>query len=200
MIRKILFYLMVSTTLCYSQQPSQTGNIKGVVTYNSEYGDRADIGAKIFLTDSSSLSPSINLSSLDTLIACSFYIEHYKHGKANEEEMKRLMKRRYKPSDYFESTKKKLAEFNLEDDGEKFKALDNRAIRQSMNLYEDNKLKAVADGNGNYSIKVKPGTYYVFIRSNNRKSISITEVSGKVYYKKIKVKIDDEINVSKNFY
>ena len=60
--------------------------------------------------------------------------------------------------------------------------------------------KTVVDGTGNFVVKVNPGTYYVLIESNNRKGTSsMTEVSGKRYFTKVKVTSGEDVNVSTNF-
>ena len=93
----------------------------------------------------------------------------------------------------------KVKEFNIEDTLV-FDAFDKRA---SDNIYKiqgaKNVIKTVVDGNGNYSVKVNPGTYYVCIKSNNRDGLSMTEVSGKVKCQKVVVKNGVDTNLSYNF-
>lgn len=80
---------------------------------------------------------------------------------------------------------------------------DSLAHRTNVNIYKIKYSKVAlttfVDGSGNYSIKVKPGTYYVYMSSKNRTGMSITEIMGKIYCKKVIVKEGEEVNVCKQF-
>ena len=164
-------------------------NIFGVVTYffNKNYGDKHDVGSQVFIADSTNIT-DINLATIDSFKTAYFYKSIYLSYKS--------MGRRVKvPENIIE----KVKEFNIEDTLV-FDAFDKRA---SDNIYKiqgaKNVIKTVVDGNGNYSVKVNPGTYYVCIKSNNRDGLSMTEVSGKVKCQKVVVKNGVDTNLSYNF-
>jgi hypothetical protein len=99
------------------------------------------------------------------------------------------------PDNVIENVKK----YNI-DDKLAFDSFDNSVKTNlfKIELAED-VIKTVVDGSGNYSVKLKPGTYYIYIKSNNRNGISMTEISGKVNCQKVIVKDGVDTNISHNF-
>ena len=167
-------------------KPVIQGSIFGVVTYffNKNYGDKPDVGAEVYIADSTKIT-DFNLAIIDSFHYASFYrniyLEYKSMGKVPDEIMERIKK--YNPED-------KLA----------FDSLDKSAAANIFKLkFAKDVVKTVVDGSGNYSVKLKPGTYYVYIRSNNREGVSITESTGKVVCEKVIVKGGEDTNMSCNF-
>lgn len=166
--------------------PAIQGSIFGVVTYyfNKNFGDKPDVGAEVYIADSTEI-PDFSLATVDSFYFASFYnniyLEYKSMGKV--------------PDNIMELVKK----FNLEDKLA-FDSLDKRAATNIFKIkYAKDVKKTVVDGIGNYSVKLKPGTYYVYIKSNNRNGVSITEISGKFVCKKVIVKEGEDTNMSCNF-
>jgi hypothetical protein len=170
----------------------QEGRVFGVVTYffNYNFGDKPDIGAKVYIVDSAKI-PNFNKEVVDSFLHASFYKAAY---------FTKYQKRKVNPKDT--TTVKEIKKYNVDNDVA-FSALDKRAGNNIDIITESEiAIKTVVDGNGNYSIKTVPGVYYVLIVSNNRKSnilTSVTECLGKMEFKKIVLKEGEEKNISCNF-
>jgi hypothetical protein len=64
---------------------------------------------------------------------------------------------------------------------EKFNELDNKVFQMIYDIENGRDAKnTTVDGNGNYSIKLEPGIYYLVIKSKGRKNHSITEGGGQI--------------------
>jgi hypothetical protein len=195
---------------------SQTANISGVVTYffNSNIGDKPDVGAKVFIIDSLT-NPEFQYSVIDSFIHANAYrklyfdyLEMYNNynNMAKTYEGKTKYKAQY--DDYkakSDDAKKnadnyfaKMLDYKIET-AEKFTVLDKRATTAIIKIDEDKTLQKTVDGIGNYSVNVKPGTYYILIVSKSRTGKSITEVSGQIFLKKTIFKENESKTVSKNF-
>lgn len=174
------------TTKTNEIKPAIQGSIFGVVTYffNKNYGDKPDVGAEVYIADSIKIT-DFNLATVDSFHYASFYKNIYLDYKS----MGKV------PDNIMEQVKK----YNLEDKLA-FDSLDKSAATNIFKIkYAKDVMKTVVDGSGNYSVKLKPGTYYVYIKSNNREGISMTEISGKVKCQKVIVKDGEDTNMSCNF-
>ncbi|MEI7504463.1 MAG: hypothetical protein WCJ61_14380, partial [Paludibacter sp.] len=164
----------------------QDGKIFGVITYyfNKNYGDKPDVGTEVYIAEISKV-PDFNLATVDSFYYASFYRNTYLEYKSVGTV----------PDNILEQVKK----YNVENKSS-FDLIDKRSF---MNIYQikvaKDVLKSVVDGGGNYSVKVKPGIYYIYIKSNNRQGLSLTEVRGKIKCKKLNVKEGEEVNFSYNF-
>ena len=176
----------LNKTTTNETKSTQEGRIFGVVTYyfNANYGYKPDVGAGIYVIDSVK-SPYFKPETIDSLQLGSAYRGLYLS----------YPKRRV-PADVL----KHAEEYNVVNEAS-YKSLDSRAssITTMMEVGDKNLIKTIADGSGNYSLKVKPGTYYVCIKSSNRTAATVTEITGKVYYKKIIIKEGSETNLNYKF-
>jgi hypothetical protein len=166
--------------------PATQGSIFGVVTYffNKNFGDKPDVGAEVYIIDSIKV-PDFNLELVDSF----YYTNTYKNLYLEYKSMGKV------PDDIM----KKVEKYHL-DDKIAIDSLDKSATTNIFKIiYSKDVIKTVVDGIGNYSVKLKPGTYYVHIKSNNRKGMSMTEAMGKVKCQKVIVKEGGDINVSYNF-
>jgi hypothetical protein len=165
----------------------QDGKISGVVTYffNKNYGDKPDIGAEVYIVDSMAL-PDFNIKTIDSF--------HYGTFYRNVADAYKAMRVKA-PADIGEN----IIKWGV-DSKESYDALDKRATMNLFHIkYSNNVIKTVVDGSGTYSVSLKPGAYYIYIKSNNRSDINMTEVSGKIYCVLVHVKEGQTANVSTNF-
>lgn len=169
-------------------ESKQEGKIYGVITYffNKNYGDKPDVGAKVFIVDSSKVK-DFDISLLDTFHYGNSYRQMYLFYKSIKMKV---------PIELMIQVRK----YNVENKNS-FDSLDYRAFQSIIEKIENSKYvkEIVIDGVGNYSLNVLPGTYYVCFKSNNRKSSNVTESDGKVRCFKAIVKDGDDTNVSYNF-
>jgi hypothetical protein len=161
--------------------------IYGVVTYffNENFGNKPDVGAEIYVIDSENI-PNFNYATVDSFYNVSIY---------------RSFKRMWTgiPSNrYLSDIYNKAKLYDL--DKKNINSLDKRAST-NISLIIDSKdaIKTMADGVGNYSIKVNPGSYYVCIRSKNRSDSFITESSGSIKCEKIVVGENEDGNLNCEF-
>lgn len=165
------------------------GSILGVVTYyfNKNYGNKPDIGADIYVIDTANIQ-KFSYATVDSFYYAKFYKNLYlenKSFKTNEKIPNGIME--------------KVKEYNIEDELA-FNSLDKRASANIIHLkYAKDIIKTVVDGSGNYSIKVKPGIYYVCIQSKHREGTGMTEIYGKIKCKIVNVKEGVDTNLSYNF-
>jgi hypothetical protein len=176
----------LNKTITNETKPTQEGKIFGVVTYffNDNYGYKPDVGAGIYVIDSIK-SPYFKPKTIDSIqIGSNYRYLYLSYPK------------RSIPIDVL----KNAENYNVINEAS-YEALDKRALEiiLTMEVFDKNLFKTIADGSGNYSIKVKPGTYYVCIKSSNRTGLSTTESNGKVYYKKVIIEEGSEINLNCKF-
>jgi len=195
---------------------SQTSNLSGVVTYffNKNFGNKPDLGAKVYVIDSST-NFVFNPKTVDSFVYAKTYrglystymrifsnydeiakkYEGKKKNKAEYDQYKAKADEAKKDADNYYSI---ILNYGVETDA-KFESLDKRTAESIVQVNENNSLLKTVDGNGNYAFNIKPGTYYVFIVSKNRNSLSISEVMGKIYCKKVIIKENTTTDVSNNF-
>ena len=211
-------YIILCLLLILSYNSFGQSKLKGTITYffNNYQGDKADIGANVFVLDSVKAigydenlfndfkSASSNKSIYDN------YTSMY-DGYAKETEKIKGKKKHQANYDYMiskmETYKKEmdiaykhLLELNS-DTSEKFKTLDTENYKNLFKITDLNKntIKTIADGNGNFNLELTPGTYYVIIRSNGRKGYTISEVQGLLKVEKINILENKTAEVNSNF-
>ena len=84
---------------------------------------------------------------------------------------------------------------------EKFNELDKRVYQMVSDIeYGQDTKTTTVDGNGNYSIKLDAGIYYLIIKSKGRKAHSITESDGQISgIDIVEIKSNDVVEKSENF-
>jgi len=163
--------------------PSKMGKISGVVTYLTRFEFKPDVGSEVYFADSTNLK-DFNYTTLDTFYNYVVYKNYLRTWTA-------------RPSN------KLIA--NIYDEGEKynfdkagFKSLDKRTSVNIANLVDaKNSSKANVDGSGNYSVKVRPGTYYVLFKSRNSTRLDKFETAEQ--FKCYKVNISEGENVTMSY-
>lgn len=207
----ILVFLLFMPIISFSQT-----SIGGVITYffNDYQGNKADIGSKVFILDSLN-SPNEKFGIVDTFLHVKLYralielnrntlstneflISKYKGKKQYAKEYEILNSQILELNKSLDRYNQILIDYNAETD-EKFKILDTKTSSLLKSLNDKNCLITTVDGNGNYSLNIKSGTYYVYIISKNRRSINSTEISGDIYFTKVTVKEGIRKEVSHNF-
>ena len=92
-----------------------------------------------------------------------------------------------------------MTKYNIETD-EKFNELDKKVLYSySKIINKEDIITRTINANGDYSIPVKGGTYYVLFISKNRTGSSMSEALGQIYCEKIKIKESKTKDVSYNF-
>lgn len=211
---KLIFSLILALAipaLSYSQS-----TVSGVVTYyfNEYQGDKPDLGSKVILIDSAKIQ-DFDAEVVEKFILAKSYRQLYATALGNHKYYESLVKKtkrnKRQQADYdkakaaLDASQKNLDDIltQLEkysgDTDENFKALDDETTVMLRKIKVDSHSQKTIDASGNYSFSVTPGTYYVYITSNNRKGINLTEILGKIYFKKIKVLENESKDVSHNF-
>ena len=211
-MKKIIFTLLF---LSISITGLTQTKISGVITYyfNEYQGHKADIGASIILIDSA------KVTNFDYKLYENFY-----YGKSYQKLYYSALERYEKYSLAFEKKKKKK---KYAEDRERFKRgmedakkemerhmktmesyeydTPEKSAKTGVDLYlqllklDEDLPKKTVDSNGNYSMNIKPGVYYVYIKSKNRTSLAMLETDGKIYIKKVKISENSDKDVSYNF-
>lgn len=159
------------------------GIVKGTVTYyfNSNFGYKPDTGAKVTVVPKEEVSPE-QASTLFNFQKASLQRQIVVLGGAAG-------------SAGIESLKKLGA-----DTQKGFMKLDEKAALQKMQLeVNKKKISATADGSGAYSIKVKPGKYYVLIVSSHSEGSGVMEVMGRCTFQEVEIASAGETSVDARF-
>ena len=211
MKKNIFILLLISISITGFSQTK----ISGVITYyfNEYQGNKADIGASVILIDSSKVI-DFDYKLYEKFYYGEFYQELYfgamrryaKYSSAFNKTSKR--KKFVKDREIFkkgmedaekdmESHKKEMEKYGY-DTPENIANNGAKLYLQLLKLNEDLPKKTV-DSNGNYSMNIEPGVYYVYIKSKNRTSIAVPGLDGKIYIKKVNVPENFDKDVSYNF-
>lgn len=189
--------------------------ISGVITYyfNEYQGNKPDIGASVILIDSSKAT-NFNYKNYENFYYGKTYqkmyfsaLERYenytsilaklKKGKkydADREKMNLGIADAQKDMDKYA---KEMTRYDF-DSAEKSAKTGVDVYVQLLKLDEDLPKKTV-DSNGNYSMNIEPGVYYVYIKSKNRTSLLMPESDGNIYIKKVKISENGDKDISYNF-
>ena len=186
---KLLIQLFMLTPFAVFSQ----AKVSGTVTYSHNQVNKPDMGADIFIIDSAANSTAtdykVNVPAVDSFVKA---YKWHSHLIEMEALMNNLPKRKRTEIEISPSSKRAgiydITSFDKIDD----------AAYMPVTYFTFSKMKTKADGVGNYSIKLKPGTYYVLIRSANRTGLGMTSIDGMIYLKKVILSEDDE-NISHNF-
>ena len=173
----------VKTIIPDEINPSKMGKISGIVTYLTRFEFKPDVGSDVYFADSTNLK-DFNYATLDTFYNYIVYKNYIRTWTA-------------RPSN------KLIA--NIYDEGEKynfdkagFKLLDKRTTVNIAKLVDaKSSSKANVDGSGNYSVKVRPGVYYVLFKSRNSTRLDKFETAEQ--FKCFKVNIGEGENVMMSY-
>jgi len=211
MKKNILTLLLFSISIIGFSQTK----ISGVITYyfNEFQGNKADIGASVILIDSSKVA-DFDYKLYEKYHYGKFYQEMYFGTMERYEKYSLALSRTRKGKKYDKDreTFKKGME-DAEKDMEKHKKemekyeydTSEKSAKTGIDIYmqlvelDENLPKKTVDSNGNYSMNIEPGVYYVYIKSKNRTSLGAPEFDGKIYIKKVKISENNDKDVSYNF-
>jgi hypothetical protein len=193
--------------------PATNSSIKGVVSYyfNKYQGDKPDLGASVVVVD------SIKANNFDFKLWNNYYfgksyrstyslskitLDNYTslYNKAKGDEKLKYQERMEIAQRDVDRYYQDLVKYNCETD-EKFKSLDEELFPKLVPFINGKEpyIETTVDNNGNYLINVAPGTYYVYIKSKNRKGITMIDVMGDTYIQKVKVTKNQSKDLSHNF-
>lgn len=209
---KKVFILLLFPFYAFSQE----AELSGVVTYffNHSQGNKPDIGAKVYLIDSS-LNPTFDFQSFNNFMYGRFYRNIYFSYLENESTYKKIINENKNKKGYKEFNEegkikaekaRKMADeqyvqmtyYGVETQ-EKFDSLDKKCLYTIYKIDQNNPQLKVVNSTGSFSFKLKSGTYYILVISGNRKNINMTESTGKIYCEKIVIKENTNKDFSYNF-
>ena len=213
-MKKSLLVLFLLSSFCVYSQDS---TISGVVTYffNKYQGDKPDIGAKVYVIDSIG-NNDFDYESINQLRLGKTYISlynSYSNLSLQNEQLLKLYGNKKKNADLIKSANEKsddykkemdkfhaeMIKYNVETD-EKLKELDKKVSNSyRKTIHKEDLISRSINANGDYSIPVNAGTYYVFIVSKNRTGSGMSEVMGKIFCEKVKIKSGQTKDISCNF-
>lgn len=162
------------------QTASKLAKIGGTINYylTKENISKADSGARVLIVDSAKV-PAFKIAVVDTFHFGNAYREIYQQYKLSHTKV---------PDDIPEQ----LAMWKANDKNS-FDLLARRVYKNTNMLKNAPEAEsAIADFRGQFSIPVKPGTYYVYIVSNNAVGQTMVDLEGKVYCRKVTVKGDQD--------
>lgn len=195
---------------------AQEAELSGVVTYffNDYQGNKPDIGAKVYIIDSSA-NPNFDFQSLYNFRYGTFYRNLYfrylEIAKVHEKTItdygkKKLYKEIVENSRIKAEEAKSMAQSHYRqmekygvETNEKYDSLDKRCSFIIYKIDKNNSQLKTVNGVGSYSLKIQPRVYYILLISENRKSLNMTESTGKIYCEKIRIKENESKDVSFNF-
>jgi len=192
--------------------------IKGTLTYffNNYQGNKPDTGAEIFVVDSLK-APDFDYKIYYTFNTAITYRHIYNNSAfifndtkeivAKYENKKKFKSYYDKNFELMKSNEKKMNESYAElvkigaETEEKFNELDEKNYNNilKITLSNEHTINTIADGTGNYTFRLEPGTYYVILQSKGRQGLSISESQGLLHYYKVRLVEDKIIDISKNF-
>lgn len=212
MKKLLLLFLLIGTSICTTAQSS----IGGVVTYyfNQYQGDKPDLGATVLVIDSAKIK-NFDFKVYEKFRSAKVYRNIYENAKITSDNYEQLCRRTEGKKKYaaeyedykkrLESSKKDVAEYydrlveSEAETEEKFKKIDNDLFLSLIKINEDDYMKKTIDAAGSFNVPVVPGTYYVYIKSKNRTSLTLTDARGQVYMKKVVIKANENKDISHNF-
>lgn len=162
--------------------------MRGVIIYyfNEYQGDKPDIGSDVWICNVEDIE-GFDIKLCDTFRHATTYrglAEGYKNMKQKPSEVVTAQLKLYRG-----------------DDDMAYKSIDERNYAQLFNLQiKGRKNHSTVDASGSFSFAIKPGSYFVYVKSNNRKNGNATcEILGKVYCKEITVGDGETADVSYRF-
>ena len=176
---------------------TQNTNISGIVTYyfNEYQGDKADIGAKVYIIDSiknpefdyelisnyleGCFNKSLYYTYLGLFNTYSELTAKYEGKKKYVNEYEKFKLQRDDDKKWMDGYYSEMIKYGVETD-EKFKELDKKTcINYNIVKNKENIIVKTIGANGDYSISLTPGVYYVLIISNNRPAVkrALTKVN-----------------------
>lgn len=165
--------------------PAKMGKISGVVTYLVRFEFEPDVSSDIYFADSTNLN-DFNYATLDSFYNAMVYKTFRKTWTARP--ANQLIANIYDEGE----------KYNL--DKESFNLLDKRtAINISKILDAKSVTKVVVDGSGNYSVKVRPGTYYVLFVSRGSSRLDKFETSEQFKCNKLNISAGEIVTMSYAF-
>lgn len=217
-MKNILFILVTLLIIGLSNKIIAQSKIKGTLTYyfNKYQGDKPDIGAKIYVIDTSKVQDfdykiyykfntartyrHIYNNDLYLYTLSEASAKKYKNKKRFKEFYDRDLLQMEQSKKSMDDSYNELVKVGAETE-EKFNDLDKLNFKNILKITLTNEytLKTIADGIGNFSLDVDPATYYVIVQSKGRTGLSVSDGLGIIYYENITVGENKTVNISNNF-
>ncbi len=205
------------------------GKLSGVVTYyfNANYGDKPDVGAKIYIANRNDVDSS-KVTAIEKYIAAKIYMRIIEQNmtmitldSSVLQSDNDFLKSPYSSADQKERYKNAIAnrqkdiagnQINIEKNWTRLKEIKINSEKDYDHLSElasaqvmDFKISKysqsfIADGAGSYSTNLTPGKYFVLIVSNHREGHSSAELLGQLKFNHETVESEKEVTSNANFY
>ncbi|MBI3878514.1 MAG: hypothetical protein HY301_00415 [Verrucomicrobia bacterium] len=163
---------------------TQKGELNGVVTYffNSNFGYKPDVGAEIYVF------PVDAYSDFDPSVITEY--QTMKHAMSWSKSTDQRLR---------QDSQKILSKYSSPVESA-WKDLDARVVKMALPAeVGDKTIRLTADGNGAFKRSLQPGTYYTIIRSKHRQDMSVSEISGKIFVRKVEIKSGEEASLDAKF-
>lgn len=168
-------FLIAILALCTFSTFAQNCNVQGVIRYkyNDYIGYKADLGATVYFIPKS-----------DTVKFLMTAWNRYQE-LAPRKSQYLLMKEDYYSDEYDEPIRSTCKYGKAEE--EILERLDGTCATELPKVESVPSFVTVVDNSGKYEISVPYGEYYIFIRSNNRSRMTLTELLGNIHLEEIKL-------------
>lgn len=168
-------FLIAILALCTFSALAQNCNVQGVIRYkyNDYIGYKADLGAAVYFIPKSDTVKFL-------MTAWNRYLE-----LAPRKSQYLLMKEDYYSDEYDETIRNACRYGKAEE--ETLERIDGTCATELPKVESAPSFVTVVDNSGKYEISVPYGEYYIFIRSNNRSRMTVTELLGNVHLEEIKL-------------
>ena len=185
-MKKIIIIVIISIAL-FGACSLMDGKLSGVITYyfNENYGDKADVGAEIYIIKTSDFDK-------DSAKAISNFLMY--KGSCNIRKAEISLKEAKEEIDIYE-------EIRLIHNIDSIIDTESDEVYSKILLIRDNKntIKILADGNGSFNTNLTFGEYYVLIVSNHRKGNNLVDYNGLIDFNTIKIKPRKETTLNAKF-
>lgn len=173
-VRLFLFVVFCSLNITYGI--AQKCKVQGVVRYefNDYVGYKVDIGAEIkFIAKED--ADSLNVLHWD---------EYEKLAKKQSYHL--IMKQSAEDSYVGEDVIRSFSGFSVEDEA-RLKELDKICLIEYVKGVSLSSYVGLVDNSGKYEVEIPYGEYYVIAKSANRERSTVTELTGRVIFKLVKI-------------
>ncbi len=162
----LLLILFISCNQKGKIEDRELVNVKGVVTYffNDNYGQKPDVGAEIYFLEKA----ETDTFSFDVLWCCT------KKSPSHVSNINRILKLEDDLSKG-KITSKQLTDSLLAFDDKEYNDRSN-LLKKFISLMKDKNYKCIANGNGEFDIKLPKGKYFTLVKFSHREGLNL-EVS-----------------------
>ncbi len=205
----LLNILLLSLFLSSCNKPD--GKLSGVATYyfNENYGDKPDVGAKIYIVNSDSVKVNF-IEDFGRAKSSMGLIESQEHLKSSLNSIIETytisLNKPYYTKKEKDEKRKAIEEYQTQLAGididtsyaQKYQDIGDSAFLQIIDLQNKSKI-FIADGAGTYSTNLRPNKYFVLIQSNHRNGNTLADYKGQIYFQSVTIESEKETTANAKF-